>query len=847
MGSDVQSRPWPRPLFWLTVSLAAGIAFEHAFLISFSEPLLWGSLAFLTLLLLAGSRTRHSFLRTPTPFMLIFFGLGLLCCRLAAPVLPVPPLLSDFYNRPALFLAEVSSPAEFYPEKVQLTLRLHSAMKDGIFVPVEGEALLSLNGAGTAPAAWLAGDMLLARITLKRFHNFNNPGGDDYVRSQAERGLYARAYAADDRFLVKLNAPAPSFPSSALRPIRAGLDRFRQNALVWLRGNLDADTAAFYAALLLGYQRLLSPAWQEHLSRTGVTHLLSIGGMHLAFVCMAVFWLVRLLVRSFQPAVLHRTSDRMIALWPALAAAVVYAFIAGFSSPPIWRSTLMLALCLAAACSYRYADQLSVLAAAAFVILTIEPNSLQQISFQLTFACMFAIFSLYPRFQRLQLARSFPVFRRHPVAAGILRPFEEAFWVSIAVNMLVLPLTVYYFRGISLAGFVANIFLVPAVGFAVLPPGLLSIALYAINEHIAVPVLALGGWCLLCCQKAILWFSNLSWAFFWVGNLSLPRLVCIYAALLFALGPWRKKVKAAGLAAVLLLFAGMAAFHGSRASSNAGNRLEATAIDVGQGTSILVRFPMGETMLVDGGGFYDDSFDIGRAVLAPFLWRSGIDRLDYVVLTHDHPDHRNGLRFIMSHFDVGQFWESRVSSGEREPGKLKDIAVKRAIPHPGMREIQGEHAFGPCSVRVIHPSPEYRRDKWDGRDLNNVSLVVKIEYGTTRLILPGDIGASVEELLFGGDSFGGGTVIVSPHHGSERSNSASMFDRVKPVGMIFPCGYDNSFGFPAPSVLEECRRRGIASHRTDLDGAVHAVSDGQKWTITSELNRNVSARGDSRR
>jgi competence protein ComEC len=259
--------------------------------------------------------------------------------------------------------------------------------------------------------------------------------------------------------------------------------------------------------------------------------------MHLGFVSMAVFWLVRLLIRSFRPSVLRRTSDRMIALWPALAAAAIYALIAGFAVPPIWRSMLMLTLCLTAACCYRSPDQLSVLAGAAFIILVIDPNSLRQISFQLTFVCMFAIFSLYPRFRNLRLSNVFPALGRKPAAMRILHPFEEAFWVSIAVNVLVLPLTVYYFQGISLAGFAANVVMVPAVGFVVLPMGLLSIALYAVNEHIAVPFLVFGGWCLKCCEAVILWFSSLSWAFFWVGSMPLCFLAAIYALLALGMAP----------------------------------------------------------------------------------------------------------------------------------------------------------------------------------------------------------------------------------------------------------------------------------------------------------------------
>ena len=141
-------------------------------------------------------------------------------------------------------------------------------------------------------------------MNLKHLHNFNNPGGYDYVRSQAERGIYARAYVADDRFMVKLSESPRFFPISFVQGARTGLERFRQRALLWIRENLPPDAAAFYAGLLLGYQNLLSDSWREHLNRAGVTHLLSISGLHMGLVALLVFWIVRRLLRMLFPFIL---------------------------------------------------------------------------------------------------------------------------------------------------------------------------------------------------------------------------------------------------------------------------------------------------------------------------------------------------------------------------------------------------------------------------------------------------------------------------------------------------------------------------------------------------------------
>lgn len=834
MPGEDQRRPWPRPLFRLSVAFAAGIAVERAGPTAFPEWWALGTLALLIFALSAGFLRRSPFCRIPLLSLALFFGLGALACRLATPVLPYPTGLDRFFGASrTVFLAEVSAPPEFYPDKIQLPLRIRGALQNGAMAPMDAGALLSLTKSHSAPATWLPGDMILARLTLKRLRNFNNPGGYDYVRSQAERGVYARAHLTDESGLMKVERPREGFAASAFRSIRAGLDRFRQHALFWLRANLDSDSAAFYAALLLGYQRLISPSWQEHLSRTGVTHLLSIGGMHLGLVSMATFWFVRFLVRRLRPSILQHTNDQLIALWPALLAATLYAFIAGFSVPPIWRSMLMLALCLVAANCQRSADQLTVLAASALAILVADPNSLWQISFQLTFACMFSIFILYPRFRRFHFSLSHPALQNGNPWGKLLRPFEEAFWVSIAVNVLVLPLTVYYFQGISLAGFAANVILVPAVGFAVLPPGLVSIGLYAVSPALGLPFLKIGEWCLRGCEQMILWFSNLSWAFFWVGSLSVYCLALLYAGLALVLSSLPRRVKASGLAALLVLFSGITVANRSLSAYDSENFLQADVLDVGQGSSTLVRFPGGETMLVDGGGFFDDSFDIGRAVTAPFLWHEGVRRLDCAVLSHDHPDHRNGLRFILSHFDVGEFWDTGITESKEGCGTLRRVAMERSIPVQGLQEILAERQSGSCRVRIIHPSFSYLRSEWDGKDLNNVSLVVRIDFGETHLILPGDIDQSVEREIFARESFQGEVLLVSPHHGSERSNSDFMLDATRPVAMVFSCGYDNPFGFPSPPVTAACERRRIPIYRTDINGAIHARSDGRHWEIKS--------------
>ncbi len=841
-----------RPLFWLTVCFMTGI-FATGFI--GQGPIKSWYLAVVALALIAASIFMLKFsARFGSPpsvleFFIpafLFFLFGMWGGWAAVPQLPFPQKLAPFFDRQnTAYIAEVSGPPDYYPDRVRIPLLLLAAVEDGKEIALHTGALLTVSlRDGSAPASfWLPGDRLLARLTLKPFRNFKNPGGFDYARYQAEKGLYASAYLENETFMARLAPQAGFSPGTAAR---ARIDRFRQKALFWLKGNLDADSSAFYAALLLGYRQLLDTAWKDRIQRTGLNHLLTISGLHLALVSLLVFWFVRVLVRFFFPSVLKSVCDSSIAVWPALACAMVYAVLAGFGAPPVWRSALMLTVCLGAAFRRRSTDSLTVLALAALVILVFAPECLWQISFQLTFACVLGIILIYPRLLRFKLARKLPDRGPWRIAGRIFSRLEDAFWVSMAVNILVLPLSVFYFNGFSLAGLAANVLLVPWVGFVVLPSGLLSLAVYAVSETLALPFITLSRWLLSAGLYLIRWFDGLSWSYFWTGSVPVPLLFSAYAALALLFLPLSRKARFAGLGAIALFLGAHGVLGQVQAGAN-GHLLRADVIDVGQGSSALIRFPSGETMLVDGGGFRDDHYDIGRGVVAPFLWHEGVRRVDTIVLSHDHPDHRNGLRFILSHFEVGSFWTSRLTEKKTVDfgeGRLEAIALKRNIRVRSFPELSREVRVGEARVRVVHPDAAFldRRRKYS---LNDLSFVVEIGFGNTTIILPGDIGSGIETAI-ATKLEKGRVLLVSPHHGSGHANSEPFLDALAPEAIIFSCGYGNTFGFPARSAVERCLARNMRMYRTDLDGAVHAASDGRQWTITTESAMNINVRNRER-
>lgn len=822
---------YERPLCWMCLAFAAGVALGRLRPVDLSvQTAVALALSSLCCLAVCGVGRRER-LRSPFTGMLVFGVLGLLTGHLASLALAAPPGIERcFQSRSSLYLAEVSAPATFPEGRTRIQVRLISALETDRVQPVEADILLTVGKVRKDSPPWLPGDRFLARLTVRPLKGFRNPGSFDYEAFQAQRGVHGRAYLPDDSLLLRVpHYPKEGYveriPSSALSSM---IETFRQRARLWLLDHLTPDVGDFYGALLLGYP--LPSGWKDHLSRTGLSHLVSISGLHLGLVGIGVFWVTCRVLRWMTPGLLRRASDQEMARWPALLAVVAYASLSGLAIPT-WRSLIMFGLCTWALFRFRAPDALSTLALAAASILLVWPHAIAQVSFQLSFAAMIGIFTIYPRMsRRLPEGPEAPA-SQHRLLSGLFRPFAEAFRLSLAVNVMILPILVYHFHGLSLAGLIANSLLVPPVGLAALPLGLAGLLLLPIQETLALGVFQLGDWVVRLCLWAILGFSSWSWAYFWVGTLSLGVLAAYYGSLLLMQfrRPWRWK---AGVALGIIFLAATAHFLPLWAgNAHRTGLLKVDVIDVGQGSSTLLRFPAAETLLVDGGGFHDDSFDVGRSTVAPFLWHAGIRHLDLVVLSHDHPDHRNGLNFILSHFSVGRFWETGLSSFPGEETSLAAIARKRRITHQKIAEIQGGHRMGECMVSVLHPTPGFLKSSWDGKDLNNASLVLEVRHGDTRVILPGDIDQSVENLLPLDSRDPARTILVAAHHGSDRSTGATLLERLRPQAVVFSCGADNPFGFPSASVLSRCRERGVTVYRTDIHGAVELVSDGRDWKI----------------
>jgi competence protein ComEC len=265
----------------------------------------------------------------------------------------------------------------------------------------------------------------------------------------------------------------------------------------------------------------------------------------------------------------------------------------------------------------------------------------------------------------------------------------------------------------------------------------------------------------------------------------------------------------------------------------------------------LVEFPKGKRALIDGGGFHDDSFDVGRNVVAPFLWKKKIQKIDFLVLSHPDPDHLNGLKFIARTFRVEELWDSGQESNSPSFGELMGIMRDKGIRRMSLFREDSPQTIHGVVVQPLHPPREAcQTDRVSPRcTTNNRSLVFRIIFGAQTFLFTGDIEKEAEAEMIAWATDIESRVIKVPHHGSLTSSTIPFLEKVRPEIAVISAGQRGLNRASSQRILNRYERLGCHIFRTDRHGAVTMETDGDWLTIDTfrkpRLSLSLQGRGPS--
>ena len=728
-------------------------------------------------------------------------------------------------------------------------------------VPVTGGVRVTLPAAGGTLPELRCGDVVEAPMQLRVPERYRDPGAWQYADYLLAQGIGAHANVRVARKLRKLGDgvgdmecrmfAAQSWASARLdgyvhSPENRGLPRVLR---------LTADDAGMLKAMLFGDRTSLSQPQRIGFQRTGSFHLFVVSGLHVTLLAGAVFWAARRLrLREWLATLL------------TLSLATGYAVLTGFGAP-VQRALWMTAIFLVARLISRDRNVLNGLGAAALGVLVWSPASLFESSFQMTFLAVMAIGGIAaPLGERsfVSYARAARTLRDawvdHTLPPRVaqfrvmLRLWSETFAAAFGRWTFALPATVVrlalWAAELAMLGLVVeSVMVLPmavyfhrATPFA-LPANMLSVPMVALLAPMGVMTFVasvVGNWlALLPGAATALLLHGVTWS---VGAMSRVRVsdvrvpapvwwVMLIAVIAWAMCCWAVRRRgnswAWGVAVLLPVIAAMVLWPEPAVLSP--GVMEVTAIDVGQGDSLLVVSPEGQTMLVDAGGPVGGvketaeaqaAFDVGEEIVSPYLWTRRMRRLDVMVLSHAHSDHMGGMAAVMRSFRPKELWVGVDTDSAAYRALLAEAAELGVV----VRHFRAGDGFGwnGLEVKVLSPGVAYVNR---GEPKNDDSLVLRLQYGAASVLLEGDAEAPSERAMLAGGGMAPVTLLKVGHHGSRTSTTPEFFAAAHPKDAVVSVGRGNTFGHPRFEVIDRITEAHTRLYRTDEFGLTTFLLD----------------------
>ena len=626
-----------------------------------------------------------------------------------------------------------------------------------------------------------AGECWSLTVRLKRPHGNVNPDGFDLEAWLLEHDLRATGYVREAPGNLRRCTFAGHFSDH--------VQRTRENIRARISAALPAAPyAGVLTALTIGDQRAIPESQWSVFNRTGVTHLVSISGLHVTVFASLAGLCAFAALRRMTRLTSHVPARKLAAVIGAIFA-FGYVLLAGAEVPAV-RTLLMLLVAAVGLCFGRPGTAVLVWLWSLAVVVAWDPWASFAPGFWLSFGAVGLL--LYAGSGRLRVET--PKTLRHRCLA-MLRESARAQWV---VTIGLVPGTLALFQQVSLVSALANAVAIPVITLGVVPLALLPIV---------VPIDA--PWRLA--HAVLEWLMHyLEWAAAlpaatWASHEPRPWTVAVaIGGVAWLMAP--RGMPGRALGCILLCPLALVT-----PPSVPDNGVRVVVLDVGQGLAVFVATAH-HALLYDTGPRVNDTVDAGGRIILPFLRAAGIRRLDVLVISHADSDHAGGAASILEGVPVARMASSLPAN---------HALITRARVHgQSIRCIEGASwTWDGVLFTMLHPT---RRDYDDAaRKSNDLSCVLKVDAMGGSVLLTGDIEAPSEQALLQRDRrVVRADVLVVPHHGSRTSSTTEFLDAVAPKVAIIAAGYRNRFGHPRAEVLARYRERGASRPRTDLQGAI---------------------------
>lgn len=627
----------------------------------------------------------------------------------------------------------------------------------------------------------MLGSRLVATGEVKKFGNATNPGEYDEQRYQNGKGIFL--------FLQKVEVIEQEEPAV---PVREGLYQLRQffsKVYIMLFGEKNGSLAA---AMVLGEKGALDTDIKQLYQRNGIAHLTVISGLHIAMIGGALYHLLRKCLGSYP-----------VSAGIGIFFILLYGIMTGLSEATV-RAVIMLVTLIGAEVSGRKYDSITAVSLALFLMLAANPYQITQTGFQLSFGAILGIAIVNPLWKH--------IFPKIP-------QFMNGLMTSISVQLVILPVMLYYFYEVPVYGIMLNVIVVPLMSILLV---LLLICGVAGSFFLKGAVLFAKPAQLIFVlyEQLCVWSEKLPIHTICTGRPSVCWMLFYYGILSLVLtAGYRKKYNLLGLSGILYIgIFSVFLFPGN---------LKICMFDVGQGDGIYMRTPDKKHILMDGGSS-------SRRKLGTYVLKNGVKfyggaELDYVFISHSDSDHYSGILELFDEdtIHVKNLILPAVSNPDEAYTKIEKKALKKGCIIRYMK--RGDSLkIGNVTFYCLNPVKKVYEDK------NQGSLVFLVTYDKFNILFTGDMDETVEDEI--ADAVTETIEVLKvAHHGSATASSEMFLKKLKPVVACVSVGEKNHYGHPAKEVMERLKRFCNKIYLTKEGGAITIDTDGNRYRITTFL------------
>ncbi|HMK37183.1 MAG TPA: DNA internalization-related competence protein ComEC/Rec2 [Desulfomonilaceae bacterium] len=811
--------------------LCAGIAAAAVEFRTLGKWSVWGLVPALVLVLVSARKHVAVWLRIG--IALLFFGLGFhVTCRDLLWGTDFDPPLEKQVVHATVWKMWASGP------EVRVIL-LEDGLNATNAAPLPGLGRLVIRD---NTGALHAGDRIAFRSRIRIPLNRCNPGEYDWETDCRHNGiLWLASIKGPDAILV-LSRGRWFTPNALLFSLRNRMDKFLDEYggvfLHNLRGISHDDrivqVRGFHKGVVLGDLGDVDYGLTKAFADSGLVHVLSASGLHVGIVVLLTALLVKICVRLMPRVQLWLPFKKLCAL-ASMPSVVIYCLLVGARVPAI-RSMIMGLVIGGALLLDRKWNSINSLALAGLIILLLYPLSLFTPSFQLSFACVAGIFVVVPELSKIlnERRQSETTGKTYHGKAGsgvrIIKWFVAVLVTSAAATLAVTPLVLQNFHSFPVHTLAANV----ASDFLLAPSlslGLIASLLGTILPNQAAWILAPADVLVLLVIEIAFFFSGLPYSTVRVPHLSIPGFIaCVGFAMLslwFLRAPSWNKLKKLGVGVIVLAIIPVSC----GLFRNKPRELRAVFLNVGKADATFVQ-PAGSRGFLVDAGMKTEYFDTGRSIVAPFLDWAGCSSLDAIMISHPEMDHMGGIPSVMLRARPSALWWNPVGAPPPYLAEIFSSAERKNV-----RILSGDRTcppirIGSATVRFLNRRPPHR-EKYSHKDVNNASLVVRVECENASMLFTGDLEQEGEaELLAAGMPLSADVLKVG-HHGSAGASSVEFVKAVRPKIAVIPADYPNIKNFPGPRVLETLRSVGAEVFWTGRDGAVTIEAEGNSAYVTT--------------